>query len=156
MLFPSASHFGTAIALGKSTIFSASPPANGITYSVAFSSSPRFEVNAMRVPSGLHIGASSVVSAAVVSWRTSPVAIATDHRLLLLLFFSMFHCCTGKTANLPSGESAGVPTRLIAHKSCGVRRRGSAADAAAQMMNETKRAKTERSFMTTQAYEPAP
>src|SRR3954468_16327427 len=94
----------------------------------------------MRVPSGLQRGASSVVSA-VVSRRTWPVATSTVQRLLVLLFLSIDQSCTGNTAYRPSGDKAGVPTRLIAHKSCGVRNRGSAAKAVTEKVRVTRTAK---------------
>src|SRR4051812_42774636 len=100
----------------------------------------------MRVPSGLHRGASSVVSA-VVSRRTWPVATSTVQRLLVLLFLSIDHSCTGNTACRPSGDKAGVPTRLIAHKSCGVSNRGSAAKAATEKVRATRTAKKKRENM---------
>src|SRR3954454_8029471 len=100
----------------------------------------------MRVLSGLQRGASSVVSA-VVSRRTWPVATSTVQRLLVLLFFSMDHSCTGNTACRPSGDSAGDPTRLIAHKSCGVSNRGSAATAATEKVRVTRPAKKKRDNM---------
>src|SRR4051812_46568150 len=100
----------------------------------------------MRVPSGLQRGASSVVSA-VVSRRTWPVATSTVQRLLVLLFFSIDQSCTGNTAYRPSGDTAGVPTRLIAHRSCGVSNRGSAAKAATEEVRATKTAKKKRENM---------
>src|SRR4051812_42643731 len=100
----------------------------------------------MRVPSGLQRGASSVVSA-VVSRRTWPVATSTVQRLLVLLFLSIDHSCTGNTAWRPSGDKAGVPTRLIAHKSWGVSNRGSAAKAATEKVRVMRTAKKKRENM---------
>src|SRR6478672_7858382 len=100
----------------------------------------------MRVPSGLQRGASSVVSP-VVSRRTWPVATSTVQRLLVFLFLSIDHSSTGNTPCLPSGDNAGEPTRLIAHKSCGVSNRGSAAKAATEKVRATRTAKKKRDNM---------
>src|SRR5688572_28944285 len=100
----------------------------------------------MRVPSGLQRGASSLVSA-VVSRRTSPLATATVQRLLVLLFLSIDHSCTGKTAWRPSADNAGGPTRLIPHKSCGVRTRGSAANVARLKLTERTNPRSKRVIM---------
>src|SRR6478672_950368 len=108
----------------------------------------------MRVPSGLQRGASSVVSP-VVSRRTWPVATSTVQRLLVLLFLSIDHSWTGNTACRPSGDKAGEPTRLIAHKSWGVSNRGSAAKAATEKVRVTRAAKKKRANMQPAISDPA-
>ncbi|MEI6505000.1 MAG: flagellar assembly protein FliW, partial [Planctomycetota bacterium] len=64
---------------------------------------------------------------AVVSRRGTPPATSMSQRLVVLLFFSMDHSCTVNTAILPSGESAGLPRRFMAQRSCGAMGRLSAA-----------------------------
>src|SRR5262245_44204187 len=89
----------------------------------------------MRLPSGLQAGAESV-ACAVVNRRGEPCPepvegpplVLTSQRLAVLLFLSNDHSCTVNTAVLPSGERAGDPSRFMAHRSCEVIGRLSAAE----------------------------
>src|SRR5262245_58116439 len=77
----------------------------------------------MRFPSGLHRGDASVALGAEVRGLGAPPARSTTHRWVVLLFFSMDHSVTVNTAVLPSGDNAGLPSRFMAQRSCGVMRR---------------------------------
>src|SRR5262245_23191707 len=77
----------------------------------------------MRLPSGLHRGDASVAFGAEVNCLGGPPARSTSHRCVVLLFFSMDHSVTVNTAILPSGDNAGLPSRFMAQRSCGVIRR---------------------------------
>src|SRR6478672_2855206 len=73
----------------------------------------------MRLPSGLQAGAESLPMPAV-NRRELALATSVSHSAAVGLFFSIDHSCTLYATRLPSGESAGAPTRLTAHRSCAV------------------------------------
>jgi len=74
------------------------------------------------------------------------VATSASHRFVVLAFFSIDHSCCVKTTVLPSGDSSGLPRRLIAHRSCGVMTRRWAA-AGAAITSATRNAAVRSSLM---------
>ena len=75
----------------------------------------------MRRPCGSQRGEPSDAADAV-SRRVAPLATSTSHRLVVLLFFAIDHSCTVSTAERPSGESCGLPSRFSSQSAWGVRR----------------------------------
>ena len=89
------------------------------------------------------------MASAVVNRRGSPPATSTSQRLVVLLFFSTDHSCTVNTTLRPSGDSAGAPSRFMAHRSCGVIGRLSAAPTIVASEIKINTAMVQRLFMRT-------
>ena len=107
---PSSNHFGLCTPLASFVSRRASPPPSGITYNCGALSSPRCDVKATYLPSGLIAGEPSL-AASVVNARWPLPSTFQIHRSEYALSSSIANRVTGATIVRPSRDTVGAPMR---------------------------------------------